>query len=436
MDNTLPKKMAVGPAAKPLKIAVVYTRIPFPMVRGDQLTVAHVVEFLSRRGHAVDFYTLDSDGELSEDQKAFLQGACRKLRIYPQGTLAKLRGLVLGFLRLRPAQVGLFDNPALAAEVRAGIEAGDYDIVYVYYIRSAPVLTGGFGPRIATVKGGRRVAAFLALQLSQILNSKRIYLAEKKNLLRKFIYFVEWQLLRRYETTIWRRYTHALLIGPQDVAALKSACAEVGRAPIDNWLYGAHGTDVEKFQPAKPEEIVANRVIFSGNMQYQPNVQAVLWFVAECWPQIRTARPDAEFFIQGRDPIAAIRALESVPGVKVVGTVPDVGPLIRSSAVCVNPMLAAGGMQNKLIEYLACGKAVVASTVANEGIGAKPGVHLMIADDAEAMAKAVVDLLDDSERRSALGAAGRAFVMENWTWEHHFLKLEENFYRALEVPAG
>jgi glycosyltransferase involved in cell wall biosynthesis len=169
-------------------------------------------------------------------------------------------------------------------------------------------------------------------------------------------------------------------------------------------------------------------------MLYPPNVQAVLWFVDKVWPAVRAAVPDATFVIQGRDPAASVRRLDGHDGIRVTGTVPDVGVLIRSAQVCVNPMLAAGGMQNKLLEYMACAKAVVASTVANEGIRA-PSETVVIADHPDEFASAVVGLLGDPESAGALGAAARRYVVAEWTWEKHFLDLEEAFHSAIRPEA-
>jgi polysaccharide biosynthesis protein PslH len=166
-------------------------------------------------------------------------------------------------------------------------------------------------------------------------------------------------------------------------------------------------------------------------MLYPPNIQAGLWFVEYVWPIIRAQIPDATFVIQGRDPSAELRELDGRDGIWVTGTVPDVGVLIRSAQVCVNPMLAAGGMQNKLIEYMACSKAVVASSVANEGIRA-PGDTLIIADDPAQFADAVIRLLKAPENATRLGATARKYVLSQWTWEKHFLDLEEAFYSALD----
>lgn len=429
--TNLPKVMERDRADRPLEILVLYGRLPFPMMRGDQLTVAHLLSYLKARGHAVDLVTLGLDGELSSEQDRWLHETCRHVDILPQSRLKKLVGILRGFLRLRPLQVSLFDNPTVTHMVEQRVKTGAYDIVYCYYLRSETAVPVGFEPNKVQVFAGRRTAAFLAMQLSQTLNTRRIF-ENSKRLAKRLVYGLEWWLMRRFEARVWRQFTKVMLIGPKDVEAVEKACRDEGLPKISNWLYGAHGTDVQAFRPSTAEEVVSNRIIFSGSMLYQPNVQAVLWFYRNCWPAIRNARPEVEWQIVGRDPVPEILVLNGRDGIEVTGTVPDVGEYIRKAAVCINPMLAAGGMQNKLIEYMASAKAIVATTVANEGILAPEGEALVIADGAEAFTKAVLELLDDLAAAQSLGGRARKFVLEHWTWEAHFDQLERDFLTALD----
>ena len=428
--TALPKIMDREPAAHPLRILVLYSRVPFPMMRGDQLTVSHLLSYFKARGHVVDFYTTDVDGDITTEQKCWLDEACNSVIIAPQSKQFKLLGLINGAFALRPLQVGLFDNTTISAAAEAGVKAGNYDIIYCYYLRSITAVPGGFAPDQVQVFCGRRTAAFLAMQLSQTLNTRRIY-ENATGMGKRLVYGLEAWLMQRLEARIWQKFTKVMLIGPKDVEAVEAACAAEGQPKISNWLYGAHGTNVEAFKPAEPAEVMADRIIFSGSMLYQPNVQAVQWFFDRCWPQIKAARPNAQWYIVGRDPLPEVIALGQNDGITVTGTVPDVGEHIRKATVCINPMLAAGGMQNKLIEYMACAKPIVATTVANEGIMAPEGRALTIADDAEAFTAAVLDLLNDQDKALSLGQSAREFVLENWTWEAHFDKLESAFYDAI-----
>ncbi|WP_395396252.1 glycosyltransferase family 4 protein (plasmid) [Novosphingobium sp. BL-8A] len=431
--SQLPKDMDCSPSDRRLRIAFVYSRLPFPMMRGDQLTVAHLIAFLAARGHSIDLYTLDMQGELSRVQRDWLAGTCRTLRIYRQGLGRILAGLTSGLCKGEPAQVAMFRNGALQRDLAAAIDADEYDLVYSYYIRSAHAVPSRLAHDSENRRPGSPVS-FLAMQLSQSLNSRRIF-ENERNPLRRLFYRLETTLCERFEARVWQRFSRSVLIGPADVAKVRDVCKAQGQPEINNWVYGAHGTDLSRYQAATPEETVPGRVVFSGSMLYQPNVQAALWFVEQCWPRVRATVPEAELVIQGRDPVAEIRELDGKDGICVTGTVEDVGVYIRSASVCINPMLAAGGMQNKLIEYMACGKAIVATSVANEGIMA-PTDTFCLADDAASFADGIVGLLSSAELRDSLGKTARRYVEDNWTWESHFLKLEEAFFETIDAASG
>lgn len=423
--SDFPKVMDIPIAPQKLRIAFVYSRLPFPMMRGDQLTVSHLLSFLAARGHQVDFYTLREGGEMTEAQLAWLRNTCRSVAIYEHGTARKLLGLIRGVIRGLPAQVAIFSNSDLQRDLHKATRAGSYDVVYAYYIRSAEMVPC----ESMRLQGTGAPISFLAMQLSQTLNTRRIY--QNQSGFKKLLYFVELKLLERYESRIWRNFNRSALIGPKDVEAIREGCRRQGIEEINNWIYSAHGTDVARFRAATAAEVVPNRVVFSGSMLYAPNVQAAKWFVQNCWPAVRRRYPTAELIIQGRDPVPEIKKLHGQSGITVTGTVPDVGEMIRSASVCINPMLAAGGMQNKLIEYFASGKAVVATSIANEGIGAVPDTHFLEANNAEDFSENVLRLLDDPELQFHLGQNARLYALENWTWEAHFLKLESHFLEAL-----
>lgn len=428
-----PNLSGVEPAARPLRICIVYGRTPVPMRRADQMTVAHLLAFLHARGHKVDFFYINAGGEQSEADRDWINANTYHNEAFALSKLSALRGLANTLLRLVPFQVGLFSHPDQRRAVRAAVARNQYDIVYTYYFRSAEITRDlGYGPSAKQEEREGRPASFLAFQLSQTLNTRRI--AENApNLALKLFYKLENRLVERYEARIWRHFSRSVLIGKNDVAEVKAACRKFGQPEIDNFVYGAHGTDVSRFSPRPDIEARPDHLVFSGVMRTPTNVQAAQWFVKEVWPLIREKRPDATFSIVGREPTIEARALGEVPGVTVTGTVPDPAIPIAEAAVCVNPMQAGGGMQNKLIEFMASAKPIVATSVANEGICA-PDDCLIVADKPQDFANAVLRLLDDPAGSAAMAARARAHVIEHWTWAAHYLKLEQDFYATLDQP--
>jgi glycosyltransferase involved in cell wall biosynthesis len=394
------------------------------MRRADQLTVAHLLAFLKARGHEVDLHAIDTGGEATEEQLDWLNRTCRKVFLYPNRLLRIIGGFRKVLQKGVPVQVGLFSNSQQRKALDDLIGGGSYDLVYTYYFRSAEQT------RRITRRRGRRPASFLAMQLSQTLNTQRIA-QNAPNFLNKLFYSLETRLVARYESSVPREFDRVVLIGERDLETINGVCAELGRPPLDNVVFCAHGVDANRFAPRTDLPQRTAKLVFSGVMRTPTNVHAVQWFVSNVWPLVRAARPDASFDIVGREPTKEVLALGSVPGVTVVGTVPDTSVPIASATICVNSMQAGGGMQNKLIEYLGSAKAVVATSVANEGIGATPGEHLLIADDPRDFADAILRLLNDDALRQRLAGAARQFILDKWTWEAHFLKLETAFMEAV-----
>jgi glycosyltransferase involved in cell wall biosynthesis len=412
--------MKVLPAARRLAVAIAYSRSPFPMKRADQMTVAHLIAFLSRRGHRVDLYGLDTGEAMSPAQRAWLEAHCRTVRLFPQGTLRSIAGVLSGLLRGRPLQVGWFLNRGQRAAVRRGMR--DVDLGYCYYIRSAEAMRDAAAGK----------PTFLAMQLSQSLNTRRMathYRDPKERL----IYGLESRLVRRYEARIWRDFTRTVLIGERDAAEIRSICRANGWPEIDNVFYGPHGTDIARFAPRRDIAPEPCSLVFNGVLRTYTNVHAIAWFVDRVWPLVRAKAPGATLAVVGRDPRPEVRALARHDGITVTGEVENPADHIARAAVCIDPVQAGAGMQNKLIEFMAMEKPVVATTVANEGIGAVSGEHLILADRPADMAAEILTLFQDTERAAAIGRAARRFVERHWTWEAHFLRLEAEMMRAVDA---
>lgn len=431
-STRFPKSPEVEPTARPLRICVVYGRTPLPMRRADQMTVAHLLAFLHARGHEVDLFYIDTGAEASEADRDWLARHTRRSQSFVMDRLSALCGLRRVITNLVPFQVGLFSNPQQRSAVREAVAKNGYDIIYTYYFRSAEI-TKDLGFPNGTPREQRQgaPASFLAFQLSQTLNARRIA-KNAPDLAHKLFYEVESRLVERYEARIWRRFTRAVLIGKSDVEEIKAAGRRRGLPEIDNFVYGAHGTDVKRFRPRDDVVIRPNHIVFSGVMRTPTNVQAVQWFARNVWPLVRNELPGATWSIVGREPTREVMELNGLPGVKVTGTVDNPADLIAEASVCINPMQAGGGMQNKLIEYMASCKPVVATSVANEGILAPDGT-LVIANEPAEFAKAVVHLLRDQTAARAMALRARSYIESHWTWEAHFLKLEENFYVAIDA---
>jgi len=187
--------------------------------------------------------------------------------------------------------------------------------------------------------------------------------------------------------------------------------------------------DVRIFPNALPElppPAVAERpaLVFSGNLEYHPNIEAVRWFSADIWPRVRERYPDLEWRLVGRNSQAVESLLRGVPKVHLTGAVDDALAEIAAAAVAIVPLRSGSGTRFKILEAWAAQRAVVSTTIGAEGLGARDGEHLLLADDPVAFAYAILRLLDDVPLRAKLGAAGRALYLEKYTWPAAWRKLD------------
>ena len=213
---------------------------------------------------------------------------------------------------------------------------------------------------------------------------------------------------RRYEARACARATLTIAVSQADRDRLRAISPGATVCAVPS------GVDTAYFAP-RGEPEVPGRLVFTGSMDWYPNEDAVRHFIDAILPAIRRGAPHTTVSIVGRDPSSRLRAAAARADVQVTGTVGDVRPYVGQAEVFVVPLRIGGGTRLKILEGLAMGKAVVSTTTGAEGLPLVPGTHLLQADDPLEFARAVVALLREPRRRSALGVAGRRLVRE-YSW--------------------
>jgi polysaccharide biosynthesis protein PslH len=188
-----------------------------------------------------------------------------------------------------------------------------------------------------------------------------------------------------------------------------------------------HHPDVRIFPNALPEIPLPRvgeeaAIVFSGNLEYHPNIEAVRWFRSKIWPLLR----NMDWRLVGRNADAIRTLIADDPRIHVVGPVEDAVVELAKARVCVVPLLSGSGTRFKILEAWAAGRAVVSTSIGAEGLGAVHGEHLWIADDAASFAEAITRLWDDPAMRRRMGDAGRALYMERFTWNAAWRSLDDS----------
>lgn len=244
--------------------------------------------------------------------------------------------------------------------------------------------------------------------------------------------FIQWKKLSRYEALVCRLADQVVAVSEADKAALRRLVPGLEVTVVPN------GVDVDYYAATdiRPASLRAPSLIFTGKMDFRPNVDAVLWFWQEVLPLIKRQIPDVHFYIVGQSPLRRVQRLAGDPAVTVTGYVDDVRPYIASASVYVVPLRIGGGTRLKVLEAMAMGKAIVSTTLGCEGFeGLVAGRELLIADTPEEFARQVIELLRDAPHREKLGQAARRFVKERYDWRIIVPKLERVYEAQLKEPS-
>ena len=326
--------------------------------------------------------------------------------------LYQLAGLALE----RPSMVWLNSSAAAATALDRMLAHGAFDVVYC-----EGIAVTGHAPR-----GGPALVIDEHNLEWELLERSA---GQADSALRRLQNARESRALRRYELETLGRADLVIVTSERERDALAALLPGRRVCVVPN------GVDVERFAPADAQDEIAGRVVFTGTMDYHPNEQAARFFAEQCWPLVRAARPDATWAVVGANPPASVtRLADDAAGIIVTGSVPTTRPYIAQAQVTIAPLLVGGGTRLKILEALAMGKAMVATSLGAEGLELIPGEHLLIADQPAAFAQAVVSALDDADLRARLGAAGRAAVVRRYSWESSEQALQQAM-GALE-PSG
>ena len=240
---------------------------------------------------------------------------------------------------------------------------------------------------------------------------------------------LEWRKMRRYEARASARADLTIAVSEKDRAALAALAPEAEIRAMGT------GVDISYFAPRSSTLQQPDRMVFVGSMDWQPNEDAVLYFIDAILPLIRRSAPAATLSVVGRNPSERLRRAAQRAGVEVTGTVADVRDFVAAAEVYIVPLRIGGGTRLKIFEALAMGKAVVSTTVGAEGLPLEDGRHFMQADAPQAFADAVLTLLRDPELRESIGAAGRRLVEERYSWPQVAAEFE-SFIKPCVVKEG
>lgn len=383
-----------------MRILFVSQMIPWlPSHDGFRVSPANLVRNLSDRNE-VHLIALSRGGE-SKEQSEWSREYCRSFSLFPSAHGLRAR------LRATTASI----EPALERFVRDAVAKVCPDVIHLE--------GGGLAPLLRTASAG--LPAVLSIHDSRAL--RFLEFAGFTAGARKRIGLRLFSVIARWHERRWFRYADRVVVTSSfDADGLSSTVSADRIAVIP------YGVDLEYYSRLQGQE--DGRIVFTGNMGWPPNEDAAEHFARDIMPAIRSRVPDASFWIVGADPSARVQKLASIPGIHVTGTVADIRPWIWSAAVYASPLRFGLGVKNKILEAMASGAPIVATSRSLSGTPLIDGQQVLIADDDAKFAEAVVRLLSDSELRNSLSREARRKAETEYSWDS-ITSAFEGLYREI-----
>ena len=385
-----------------MKIAYVVPYVPNLIRTRPYNLICH----LAGLGHEVTVFTLGS-GVQDQADVQYLRTKVSNVYFQEHSILYSLWNSFKAVPTRRPLQTVYSWNQHLAKHIVELLSVpGKFDIVHVEHLRGS--YYGQYIkakiPHLSVVWDSVDCISYLFEQASKYGTGG----------FGKFVTRFELNRTRWMESRLIGEFNHVLVTSEMDKKALLNLATSA--SPLVPISVLPNGVDLDFFRPNPGIERDEETLVFSGKMSYHANVSMVKYLIAEIMPRIWANRPYVRLVIVGKDPVADVRALGVDPRITVTGTVDDIRPYLWKATVAVVPLIYGAGIQNKILEAMACGTPVVTTSQTLPSLAVKSGRELMVADGAEEFSLTILTLLGDKKQRSLLGSASIDYVRKNHNW--------------------
>ena len=396
------------PKSDEMKIFVLLPRIPYPLEKGDKLRAFNQIKKLAKH-HEIILCALNDDPKVSE-QDAFraLQPYCQSINFIKISKPQILLGLTKAFFKGLPMQCGYFYTRKAAKKIDALIAKHKPEMLFGQLLRVAEYIRHKDFPK--------------TIDYQDIFSYGMKRRADIASFLTRPIYNMEYRRLCRYEASTFEDFDVKTIISEPDRALFP-------HKKRDEILIVPNGVDHDYFKPQEHEKIYD--LVFTGNMSYPPNVNAVEYLAEEIMPMVWKTLPDVKLYIAGATPDPKVKKAAS-DKIIISGWLDDIRDAYAQSRVFIAPMRIGTGLQNKLLEAMSMGLPAITSPLANASLGAKPDEEILIGSNAQEMAQHIITLLTDKEKAKRIAQAGFDFTNRVYDWGRATERLEEAMKQQLK----
>ncbi len=388
-------------------------RIPYPPNKGEKIRAYNILRYLCER-HGVHLaFLIDDRSDL--EHVSSLEPLVKSMNydvIKP-----KIKKLKSGFSLFgkNALSVSYFYSNSLQKKIDNLIKQENIDCIFCYSSQTAEYV---FRSKHSSIPASQRPR--LIMDFVDMDSYKWKQYSETALIPMKWVYHHEAEALLNYEKKIARMFHHSVFVSESEKKLFLSRVTAPNISAISN------GVDHAFFHPGhkSPIEKKGPTLVFTGMMDYLPNVDGITWFANDIFSNLQKSYPNLTLYIVGNRPSIEVKRLSQKKGIVVTGFVEDVRDYLAIADVCIVPLRIARGIQNKVLEAMAMGKPLVATSGAVAGITAENGRHFLVADTADSISAAVARLLQDETSRHQMGQTSRDFITHHYDWNKKLTCLE------------
>jgi sugar transferase (PEP-CTERM/EpsH1 system associated) len=415
----LNKKKPTNSNVSPKKILFLSHRIPYPPNKGEKIRTFNQIKFLAELGH--DIHVISPIEDSIEIAFAQQLSEFKNISVTIQALPPKALRLFKGFMFRESLSVANFYSFKLQQKINQLIQKKNFD--YILCSSSA------VAKYIYKTNCSDQVQ--LLMDFMDLDSDKWQQYANKSSFPMRWVYQREAKKLCKYENAIQENFDACFFIADTEVALFKK-----NNPNANNVLPLGNGLNIQEFYPAKIAPQNENPVfVFTGVMDYKPNVDAVIWFIEKCWQQLISHFPSARLVIAGMNPSLEIKKLSTIKGIEITGYVDDILPYYHQADYFIAPFRLARGVQNKILQAFACGLPVIATPMGAEGINCHDNQEILLANTPDEFINKVLLLDKSTQLRKKISDAALSLIKNEYSWEGKLKPLQDLIEYDIGIPS-
>jgi glycosyltransferase involved in cell wall biosynthesis len=386
---------------KKLNILFLLPRFPYPVIGGDRLKPHNIIKYLASK-HNVTLVTFFQGEKAPQSFVREVEKLGVDLHVIPLNPIKAGSKALTKLHKVYPLEIAYYYQQDYQQKVNELCRNKTFDLGFAFFMRTAEYIKNMDFPKILMAEDCRT------------LYQQRSY-ENSNNLKQRVVRWWEYRKLKRYEPEIVNHFNITTLVTKEDIVAMNS------QNPNCDYRLLSNGTDINKFVPNSSGQ--RKGILFAGKLDVWANQLMIMKLVNDILPKIREHVPNAELHLVGATPPPSISNLAN-KYIKIFPDVPDMVPFLQNAELFLHPHEGGSGIQNKLLEAMACGCPVVTTPTGNQGINGEHGIHLLLGDNSDKLAEYAVKLLSDKEFAKDISQNGRNLIVETHAWEHIFQSVD------------